>query len=86
MIDTLVPQHTTKVDSPVFSAMFALFTAYGFEFATFNKDVNYWRRKLAYDLVSGRLHAIQVGNKFGMLPVFSIYFLTLIDSPKYLLA
>lgn len=77
MIDTLVPQHMTKADSPVFSSMFALFTAYGFEFATFNNDVNYWRRKLAYDLVSDKLHAIQVGNKvWRIIHLFYLFYLS----------
>ena len=60
MRDTLVPQHSVKADSPIYAAMFALFTAYDLPFAAFNQNVNYWRRKLAFDLVSDRLHDVQL--------------------------
>ena len=60
IIDSTVPQQATRTDCAVFSAMFALFKTFDISFADFNNDANYWRRKIAYDLLFAAFHGSQV--------------------------
>ena len=60
IVDSTVPQQTTRTDCAVFSAMFALFKTFDISFTDFNNDANYWRRKIAYDLLFPAFHGSQV--------------------------
>ena len=63
LIDTTLPQQITKNDCAVFSAMFALFKAYEMPFSLFNQDTNYWRRKVACDLLYDKFHGTTLQAK-----------------------
>ena len=63
MIDTTLPQQITRTDCAVFSAMFALFNAYEMPFSLFKQDFNYWRRKLACDLLYDKFHGTTLQAK-----------------------
>ena len=79
LIDTTVPQQITRTDCAVFSAMFALFKAYEMPFSLFNHDTNYWRRKLACDLLYDKFHVttLQAKVRHVIISCFSFlhYFL-----------
>ena len=77
LIDTTLPQQITRTDCAVFSAMFALFKAYEIPFSLFNQDTNYWRRKLACDLLHDKFHVTTLQAKVRHISYFSFlhYFL-----------
>ena len=81
IIDSTVPQQTTSTDCSVFSAMFALFKTFNISFTDFNNDANYWRRKIAYDLLFSAFHGYQVFPFTFLLAIglsaFSDYFSTI---------
>ena len=70
IVDSTVPQQTTRTDCAVFSAMFALFKTFDISFTDFNNDANYWRRKIAYDLLFAAFHGSQVFT-FSFLSIIS---------------
>ena len=74
LIDTTVPQQITRTDCAVFSAMFALFKAYEMPFAQFNQDTNYWRRKLACDLLYDKFHGTTLQAKVMHIPHVSFLY------------
>ena len=63
LIDNTLPQQITRTDCAVFSAMFSLFKAYEMSFSLFNHDTNYWRRKLACDLLYDKFHVTTLQDK-----------------------
>ena len=63
LIDTTVPQQITRNDCAIFSAMFALFKAYEIPFSLFNHNANYWRKKLACDLLYGKFQGTHLESR-----------------------
>ena len=75
LIDTTVAQQITRTDCAVFSAMFSLFKAYEMSFSLFNHDTNYWRRKLACDLLYDKFHVTTLQAKVQQVIISCFSFL-----------